>query len=67
MLELSPNERAAVALYELQTFIIEQSVRPKESLDGMTFDMFMHYIMACVRIEPNLWIKSSEQYKRLII
>lgn len=30
MLELTPNERASVAIYELQTFIIEQSVKPKE-------------------------------------
>ena len=30
MAELSSNERASVAIYELQTFLIEQAVKPKE-------------------------------------
>ena len=60
MFELTPNERAAVAIYELQTFIIEQAVRPNEVYDGMNFDYFMNYLMACIRMEPNLWMKSSD-------
>jgi len=30
MTELNANERASIAIYELQTFIIELSLKPKE-------------------------------------
>ncbi len=30
MMELKPQEKASIAIYELQTFLIEQSVKPKE-------------------------------------
>ena len=66
MLELSPSERAAVAIYELQTFIIEQAMAPKEYYEGMNFEMFLSFLMANVRMKANLWIKSSEQYKKII-
>ena len=65
MLELSPSERSAIAIYELQTFIIEQSVKPKEVWDGMNFEVFFNFILAMIRLEPNLWIKSSEHYHNI--
>ena len=32
----------------------------------MNFDVFFNYIMACIRLEPNVWIKSSEQYSKIL-
>lgn len=31
----------------------------------MSFEIFFNFIMACIRLEPNLWIKSSEKYKEI--
>lgn len=30
-----------------------------------TFEMFMTFIMNWIKLEPNLWIKSSEQYRNI--
>eukprot|EP00347_Sterkiella_histriomuscorum_P011160 403373523 len=66
MAELSPNERASVAIYELQTFLIEQAVKPKEDWNNMNFEMFINFMMSYIRLEPNLWIKSSEVHQAII-
>jgi hypothetical protein len=65
MLDLSPSERSQIAIYELQTFLIEQCIKPKEIWNGMNFDMFIAFIMNWVRLEPNLWFKSSEQCHKI--
>ena len=65
MLELSPVERAQVAIYELQTFLIEQCIQPKEFWQTTNFDLFLPTLMNWIKLEPNLWIKSSEQYRKI--
>jgi hypothetical protein len=59
-MELSPSEQSQVSIYELQTFIIELCTKPANTWDGMTFEVFMAFIMNWVRLEPHLWLKSSE-------
>ena len=65
MLELKPNERSQIAIYELQTFIIEQCIKPKEVWESMNFEVFLTFLINWIRLEPDLWIKSSEQYKNI--
>ena len=31
----------------------------------MSFEVLINFIMACIRLEPNLWIKSSEKYHEI--
>lgn len=65
MLELKPQERSQIAIYELQTFVIEQCIKPKETWNTMTFEVFLQYLINLIRLEPNLWIKTSEQYAQI--
>lgn len=60
IMEMSPTERSSIAIYELQTFIIEQCIKPREVWDSMNFDVFLAFLLNWVRLEPNLWIKTSE-------
>ncbi|CDW88250.1 UNKNOWN [Stylonychia lemnae] len=66
MTELNPNERASIAIYELQTFIIELALKPKEDWNNMNFEMFINFIMSYIRLEPNLWIKSSDVHQGIV-
>jgi hypothetical protein len=65
MMELSKIERASIAIYELQTYLIEVSVYPKEHFEGLKFDSFFSWIVTSIRCEPKLWIKSSPMYKKI--
>lgn len=65
MLELSTMERASIAIYELQNFLIEICVYPKDHYDGMKFDQFFNWLVTSIRCEPKLWIKSSPMYEKI--
>lgn len=65
MMELSPIERSSISIYELQTYLIEVAVYPKDYYDGMRFDSFFQWLVTSIRCEPKLWIKSSPMYKQV--
>ena len=62
MLEFTNLEKASILIYELQTFLIEVTVYPKEYYDGMRFDAFFSWLVTTIRSEPKLWIKNSPMY-----
>jgi len=59
-MELTPSEQSQIAIYELQTFIIELCIKPSNTWQGMSFEVFIAFLMNWVRLEPDLWLKSSE-------
>jgi len=65
LMELSELERSSIAIYELQTYLIEVSVYPKDYFQGMRFQNFFNWLVTSVRCEPKLWIKSSPMYKKV--
>lgn len=65
MMEFSELERASIAIYELQTYLIEVTVYPKDYYEGMRFDHFFNWLVTSIRCEPKLWIKSSPMYKKI--
>lgn len=65
MLEFSTMERASIATYELQNFLIEICVYPKDHYEGMKFDQFFNWLVTSIRCEPKLWIKSSPMYEEI--
>ena len=64
-MELTPSEQSQIAIYELQTFIIEQCIKPSEAWRDMTFEVFIHFLLNWIRLEPDLWLKSSEQHQKI--
>ena len=64
-LELSELERSSVAIYELQTYLIEVSVYPKDYFENMKFEQLFNWLVTSIRCEPKLWIKSSPMYARV--
>ena len=62
MLTFTKLEKASIAIYELQTYLIEVTVYPKEYYDGMRFEAFFNWLVTSIRSEPKLWIKNSPMY-----
>jgi hypothetical protein len=62
LLEFSELEKSSISIYELQTYIIEVSVYPKDYFEGMKFEQFFAWLVTSIRCEPKLWIKSSPMY-----
>lgn len=63
--EFTDVEKASIAIYELQTYLIEVSVYPKDYYQGMRFEVFFNWLMTSIRYDPKLWIKSSPIYKKV--
>jgi hypothetical protein len=64
-MELTKLERSSVSIYELQTYLIEVSVYPKDYYEGMKFESFFNWLINSIRCEPKLWIKSSPVYRKI--
>ena len=62
MLQFDNVEKASVAIYELQTFLIEVAVYPKEYYEGMRFDQFFNWLITTIKSEPKLWFKNSPMH-----
>ena len=65
MLEFTEIERASISIYELQTYLIEVCVYPKDHFQGMRFEVFFNWILTSIRSDPKLWIKSSPMYQKV--
>ena len=64
-MEFSDLEKSSISIYELQTYLIEVSVYPKDYFEGMRFDNLFTWLITSIRCEPKLWIKSSPMYSRV--
>jgi hypothetical protein len=62
MLSFTQEERANILIYELQTYIIEKAVQPKDHYAGMRFTAFFNWLVSSIRTEIKLWVKNSPTY-----
>ena len=65
LLCLTETERASIAIYELQTYLVEVSVYPRDYYEGMKFDSFFSWLLQSVKSEPKLWMKHSPVHSRV--
>lgn len=65
MLSLTSEERANILIYELQIYILEKAVQPRDHYSGMRFTAFFNWLVSSIRTETKLWVKNSPTYNNI--
>ena len=62
MMTFTEQEKANILIFELQTYIIEKAIQPKDHYTGMRFSSFFNWLVTSIRSETKLWVKNSPTY-----